>query len=102
MGIVVFQCLYIQRIPHSSLESINSHSTFNRNLPSSTHVTFGKEVVLECRESILSETFHTEMTQVQCGLTSVALKKMDILASENPDTGILPQFWGAIVESYTS
>jgi hypothetical protein len=63
---------------------------------------FGKELVWECRESILSETFSTDMTQVQCGVASVALKKMEIFASEDRDTGILPQFWGAIMESYTS
>lgn len=63
---------------------------------------FGKELVWECRESILSATFPTDMTQVQCGAASVTLKKMEIFTSEDRDTGILPQFWGAIVKSYTS
>jgi hypothetical protein len=63
---------------------------------------FGKELVWECRESILSETCPTDMTQVQCGVASVALKKMDIFASEGLNTDVLPQFWDAIVESYTA
>lgn len=63
---------------------------------------FGKELLWECQEEILSETFPDRMSEVHCGLSSVVLKKREINSHLGETIELLRSFWDAVIEVYTS
>lgn len=63
---------------------------------------FGTEMLWECREEILCETFSETMSQLHCGLYSVAVNKGELHANAAADLEQLRSLSDAIIEEYTS